>query len=153
MENEKTQYPFQINDQYVKDLSFENPNYLLKYSDEYKKPEVGVSIENNVAKIDDEHYEVTLNISAKSSVEDKTIFIVELAYSALVTVAKNLEADVLEPILLVHCPFLMFPFIREVVAKVTSAGGFPPLLLDPIDFASLYVSKKKELSEQKSKAN
>ena len=150
----KNQYPFRIIDQYAKDISFENPNYLAKYSDEEKKsPEVGVSIENSVAKIDDEHYEVTLKIDAKSNIEDRSVFVVELSYAALVAVAPNMEQDVLEPILLVHCPFLMFPYIREIIAHITSSGGFPPLQLEPIDFASLYMAKKKETEENKSKAN
>ena len=67
-DQEQSQYPFRINDQYVKDLSFENPSYLMKYSEDgEKQPEVGVGLENNVAKIDDEHYEVTLKVSAKST--------------------------------------------------------------------------------------
>ncbi len=153
-DQEQSQYPFRINDQYVKDLSFENPNYLMKYSnDSDKQPEVGVGLENNVAKIDDEHYEVTLKVNAKSTIGDKSLFIVELSYAALITVAPNLEQDILEPILMVHCPFLMFPFIREIVASATSAGGFPPLRLEPIDFASLYMSKKKEMAENKGNAN
>ena len=153
-EKEQKQYPFRIIDQYAKDISFENPNYLTKYSDDEKKlPEVGVGIENSVAKIDDEHFEVTLKINAKSNIDDRSVFVVELSYAALVAVAPNLEQDVLEPILLVHCPFLMFPFIREIVSTITSAGGFPPLRLDPIDFASLYMSKKKEAEENKNKAN
>ena len=152
-EQEQAKYPFKIQDQYIKDLSFENPNYLIKYSDDDRQPEVGVSLENSIAKLDDGHYEVTLSINAKSSIGEKSIFVVELSYAALVSVAKNLEQDVLEPILLVHCPFLMFPFMRSIVSNVTNAGGFPPLLLDPIDFASLYVSKKQEMSENKSRAN
>ena len=153
-EKEQNQYPFRIIDQYAKDISFENPNYLTKYSDdETKRPEVGVGIENSVAKIDDEHYEVTLKVNAKSNIDDRSVFVVELSYAALVAVAPNLEQDVLEPILLVHCPFLMFPFIREIVANITSSGGFPPLRLDPIDFASLYMSKKQEAEGNKNKAN
>ena len=153
-DQKQSQYPFRINDQYVKDLSFENPNYLMKYSDDGdKQPEVGVGLENNVAKIDDEHYEVTLKVSAKSTFGDKPGFLVELSYAALITVAPNIEQDILEPILMVHCPFLMFPFIREIVASATSAGGFPPLQLEPIDFASLYMSKKKEMADSKHNVN
>ena len=148
-EQETNQYPFRINDQYVKDMSFENPNYLMKYAEQEKEPEIGVSLENSVAKIDDEHYEVTLSVNVKSSIGNKSVFIIEIAYGALVTVAKNLEQEVLEPILMVHCPFLMFPSIRQIVENTTVAGGYPPLRLDPIDFASLYMSKKKELAANK----
>ena len=152
-QNQSNQYPFYIHDQYVKDISFENPNYLLKYSNPEKQPEVAVNVETHVAKIDDEHYEVAMNISAKSELDGKSIFVLELTYAGLVSVAKDLKQDVLEPVLLVHCPFLMFPFAREIVASVSRAGGFPPLMLDPIDFASLYLAKKKESEENKSTAN
>lgn len=153
-EQGQNQYPFRIIDQYIKDLSFENPNYLIKYTDEgEKQPEVGVGLENNVAKIDDEHYEVTLKVTVNSNIGEKSVFVVELLYAALVAVAQNLEQDILEPILMVHCPFLMFPFIREIVSNTTSSGGFPPLRLEPIDFASLYMSKKKEMAESKNTAN
>lgn len=148
-----SQYPFYIHDQYVKDISFENPNYLIKYSeaDKEKQPEVSVNVETHVAKLNDDHYEVALNITAKSSLEEKTIFVLELTYAALVAVAKDLKQDILEPVLLVHCPFLMFPFAREIVATLTRAGGYPPLMVDPIDFASLYLAKKKE-NESKDKS-
>lgn len=141
------QYPFYIHDQYVKDLSFENPNYLLKYSDSGEKPEVSINIETHVSKMDEEHFEVELKLEAKSSAKDKVMFVFEMTYASLVSVVKELKQDVLEPILLVHCPFLMFPFVREIVANVTREGGFPPLMLEPVDFASLYLNKKKETGE------
>ena len=147
-----SQYPFYIHDQYVKDISFENPNYLIKYTEKDKQPEVSVNVETHVAKLNDDNYEVAMNITAKSLIEDKTVFVLELTYAALVSVAKDLKQDVLEPVLLVHCPFLMFPFAREIVATVTRTGGYPPLMIDPIDFANLYLEKKKETeSKEKSK--
>lgn len=145
-----SQYPFYIHDQYVKDISFENPNYLIKYTEKDKQPEVSVNVETHVAKLNDDNYEVAMTIAAKSLIEDKTVFVLELTYAALISVAKDLKQDVLEPVLLVHCPFLMFPFAREIVATVTRAGGYPPLMIDPIDFANLYLEKKKE-SESKQK--
>lgn len=146
-----SQYPFYIHDQYVKDISFENPNYLVKYTEKDKQPEVSVNVETHVAKLNDDNYEVAMNITAKSLIEDKTVFVLELTYASLVSVAKDLKQDVLEPVLLVHCPFLMFPFAREIVASVTKAGGYPPLMIDPIDFANLYLEKKKE-TESKEKS-
>ena len=152
-QNQQSQYPFFIHDQYVKDISFENPNYLTKYEAKDKQPEVAVNVETHVAKFDDEHYEVAMNINAKSELDGKSIFVLELTYAGLVSVAKDLKTEVIEPILLVHCPFLMFPFAREIVATVTRAGGYPPLMLDPIDFASLYLAKKKEAEENKASEN
>ncbi len=138
------QAPFFINDQYVKDFSFENPNYLIKYRKSKEQPQVSVNVETNVSKVQDGHYEVSMKIDVKSFIGNKDIFVLELVYGALVTVDQKLANDVLEPILLVHCPFLMFPFVRGIVADTTRNGGYPPLLLEPIDFASLYVEKKKK---------
>lgn len=138
------QAPFFINDQYIKDLSFENPNFLLKYQESKEQPQVSVNVETNVSKVQDAHYEVSMKIEVKSFIGDKDIFVLELVYGALVSVDPKLTNDVLEPVLLVHCPFLMFPFVRGIIADITRNGGYPPLLLEPIDFASLYVEKKKK---------
>ncbi|MDR0942886.1 MAG: protein-export chaperone SecB [Holosporales bacterium] len=144
-----SQYPFYIHDQYIKDLSFENPNFLLKYNepDSNKQPEVAVNVETRVAKLSEENYEVSMTVSAKSTLEKTSIFVLELTYAGLVSVAQDLKPDILETSLLVHCPFLMFPFVREIIANVTRNGGYPPLMIDPIDFASLYLEKKKDNSK------
>ncbi|MDR2075120.1 MAG: protein-export chaperone SecB [Holosporales bacterium] len=138
--------PFFINDQYIKDLSFENPNFLMKYQEDREQPQVSVNVETNVSKIQDTHYEVSMKVDVKSFVGDTNIFVLELVYGALVTVDTQLSNDVLEPILLVHCPFLMFPFVRNVISEISQNGGYPPLLIEPIDFASLYIEKKQKES-------
>ena len=145
-----SQYPFYIHDQYVKDLSFENPNFLIKYSEKSVKPDVSVNVSSNVSKLNDDTYEVVLKVNVKSTLEEKTVFLLDLSYGALVSVDKKQPNEVLEPALLVHAPFLMFPFVREIVANSTKNGGYPPLLLEPIDFASLYVEKKREAIEKSS---
>lgn len=137
-------YPFRVLDQFIKDLSFENPNYLNKFSENAKQPQLAVNMETSVGKIDDSHYEVSVIVGVKSEAKDEQMFILELTFASLVAVAENLPQESLEPVLLVHCPFLMFPFIREIVARITASGGYPPLMLDPVDFASLYIEKKKE---------
>ncbi len=137
------QYPFYVHDQYIKDLSFENPNFLMKYSDSEKQPQVSVNVESNVAKINDSNYEVSMKVQVKSEIDGTSIFVLELDYGSLVSVDPTLNSDILETVLLVHCPFLMFPFVREIVSSVTRSGGYPPLLIEPIDFASLYMEKKK----------
>jgi preprotein translocase subunit SecB len=150
---EKQKLPFFIHDQYIKDLSYENPNFLLKYSDIKQQPEVAVNVETHVGKVNDVTYEVTIKVVAKSNVssdkakEPSTVFIVDLTYGALVAVSDSLKNDILESILLVHVPFLMFPFVRENIATITRNGGYPPLLIEPIDFASLYLQKKNEIKK------
>ncbi|MDR2667361.1 MAG: protein-export chaperone SecB [Holosporales bacterium] len=141
----KTPYPFFIHDQYVKDISFENPNYLVKYSETDKQSQVSVNVETNVIKLNDDNYEVTMSVSAKSTLEETSIFVLELVYACVISIARDIEHDILEQILLVHCPFLMFPFAREAVASITRYGGYPPLVIEPIDFSLLYIEKKKAL--------
>ncbi len=154
--NNKQKYPFYIHDQYIKDLSFENPNVLLKYSDVKKQPEVSVNVETHVANIQENTYETTLKVVVNSKIDDKPMFVVDMTYGALVTVDKQVNGENLETILLVHVPFLMFPFLRYIISDVTRNGGYPPLLIEPIDFASLYMQKKqqqKNNNTQPSKTN
>lgn len=136
------QPPFLISDQYIKALSFDNPNFLIKYQEMKEQAQVSVNVETNFSKIQDAHYEVSLKVGVKSFIGDKDIFVMEMVYAGLVTVDAKLTNDVLEPILLVHCPFLMFPFVRQIIADLTRNGGYAPLMIEPIDFASLYVDKK-----------
>ena len=123
----KQQYPFYIHDQYIKDLSFENPNILLKYSDTKSQPAVSVNVETHVSKVNNDTYEVTLKALVNSNLENNPVFVVDLTYGALVSVDPTLKSDMLESILLVHVPFLMFPFIRQIIADVTRNGSYPPL--------------------------
>jgi preprotein translocase subunit SecB len=145
--NNRVQYPYYIQDQYIKDLTFENPNFLLKYSNAPKEPEVAVNVESMVGKLGEENYEVTLKVSVNAKSGDEILFVVELLYAALVVVGKDLGQEVLEPVLMVHCPFLMFPFVREIVSRLTQSGGYPPLMLEPIDFASIYMEKQRSKTE------
>lgn len=149
----KQQYPFYIHDQYIKDLSFENPNVLLKYSDVKKQPEVSVNVETHVAKVQDNTYETTLKAVINSKIDDKPMFIIDITYGALVTVEKQINGDNLETILLVHVPFLMFPFLRYIISDITKNGGYPPLLIEPIDFANLYLQKKKQQNSNNTQFN
>ena len=98
--------PFQIETQYVKDLSFENPNFLSKSAEDKAQPEMGVNVETQVAKLESGRYEVSMDISVKASLGGDAMFVLELTYAALVTVAEGLDRAALENILLVHCPFL-----------------------------------------------
>ncbi|MBR1944124.1 MAG: protein-export chaperone SecB [Alphaproteobacteria bacterium] len=149
--NQQQQYPFYIHDQYIKDLSFENPNVLLKYTDVKKQPEVSVNVETHVAKVQDDTYETTLKSVINSKIDDKPMFVVDITYGALVSVNNQVQGDNLETILLVHVPFLMFPFLRCIISDVTRNGGYPPLLIEPIDFASLYLQKKQNSGNSSTK--
>lgn len=132
--------------QYVKDLSFENPNApasLQKLTE--AKPSIDVGINVNARQIGEDVYEVDLKITANAKHDQEAAFIVELLYSGLFG-AKNLPAEALQPFLLIECPRLLFPFARRVISDATRDGGFPPLMLEPIDFSNLYVQ---HLEQQK----
>jgi preprotein translocase subunit SecB len=136
--------PFmKVNMQYVKDLSFENPNSpksLLQIKD---NPEINFQVDLNAQKLNEDNYEVSLNLTAKAhSKDDKEfiIFITELVYAGLFTL-KNIPQEKIEEVLLIQCPHILFPFARRIIADTTRDGGFPPLMMEPIDFASLYMNK------------
>jgi preprotein translocase subunit SecB len=116
---------------------------LAKYDNESQQ-EVSVGIEVNVISLGGSHYEVSLDLSVRSDVSKERLFVLEVKYVGLVSVADNLENDVLEAVLFVHCPFLMFPYARAIVSSIISSGGYPPLMIEPIDFASLYLAKREQ---------
>jgi len=126
--------------QYVKDLSFENPNAPAVYQWQ-GAPKIDVEFNIGAQKLGDDLHEVALkiDISAKSG-EDQTAFQVELLYAGLFGL-RNIPEDQLQPFLLAEAPRLLFPFARQIVSQTVQDGGFPPLLLDPIDFASLYMQR------------
>ncbi len=124
--------------QYVKDLSFENPNAPLTLQKVGEgKPQIDVSVNVNAKKLGDEQFEVDLQITAKAAQGGTAAFVVELVYSGIFG-ARNLPQEAVQPFLLIECPRLLFPFARRIIADATRDGGFPPLLLEPIDFAALY---------------
>lgn len=127
--------------QYVKDLSFENPNAprsLQPQGEGGPRIEVGVNV--NARKANDELFEVELKITANANGEIGAIFACELLYGGLFAL-KNVPEEALEPFLVVEAPRLIFPFARRIIADATRDGGFAPLMLDPIDFASMYLAR------------
>ena len=127
-----------IVNQYIKDLSFENPNAY----DVFKvfagtTPKIDVAIDINGIKKADEAYEVDLKFTITTKQDDISAFVIELVYSGLFAV-KNMTDESVQPFLHIQAPFILFPFARRVIADITRDGGYPPLMLDPIDFASLY---------------
>jgi preprotein translocase subunit SecB len=129
---------FQIIAQYTKDLSFENPNAPTTYFEKAEQPKVEVNIDVKARKVNDEgSYEVALVIKATAKDNDKIHFVVELMYGGLFVI-KNIDEPSLKPVLLIECPRHLFPFARAIIADVTRDGGYPPLMLQPVDFMALY---------------
>ena len=130
----------QILTQYTKDLSFENPNAPASLQSD-TQPRIEVNVNVNARKAGDDVYEVELKISAKAVAGETTAFVVELLYAGLFGL-KNVPDEALEPFLIMEAPRLIFPFARRIISDVTRDGGFPPLMLEPIDFASLYMAQQ-----------
>lgn len=129
--------PIQISAQYVKDLSFENPNAPQSLMGGQTSPQVAVNVDVRTNQISDTTYEVVLNIKGDAKAGDRQAFIVELSYGGVVTLA-NVAKEHTAPLLLIEVPRLLFPFARSVIAEATRNGGFPPMLVQPIDFADLF---------------
>ena len=131
--------------QYVKDLSFENPNAPRSFQSS-TQPQIEMNVNVNARKAGDDVFEVELKIEATAKTDDATAFIVELVYAGLFGL-RNVPEEALEPFLLVEAPRLLFPFARRIVSDATRDGGFPPLMLEPIDFAALYMAQRQQGGE------
>ena len=140
--------------QYVKDLSFENPRPLENLQTPKKDSDIEISVNVNAQPLETKnHYEVLLHIRATAQKNDKAAFLVDLVYGGIFET--NVEPKNLQPLLLIECPRLLFPFARNIVSDMTTQGGYPALLLQPIDFHHLYNKKMHELrnkEEQEKKA-
>ncbi|MFN3287526.1 MAG: protein-export chaperone SecB [Sphingomonadaceae bacterium] len=126
--------------QYIKDLSFENPNAPRSLQGGQEQPRIDVGVNVNARKATDELFEVELKINVGAKTSEMGIFALELLYAGLFAL-KNVPDEALEPFLIVEAPRLIFPFARRIIADATRDGGFAPLMLDPIDFASMYLSR------------
>jgi preprotein translocase subunit SecB len=125
--------------QYVKDLSFESPNTpaIFQAPDADQKPRIDVNVSVRVNQVGPEGYEVVMTVNVKATSGEMVAFLVELEYGTLWGI-RGVPEEHMPPVLLVECPRLMFPFARRVLADCIRDGGFPPVLLEPVDFAGLY---------------
>ena len=128
--------------QYIKDLSFEAPNTPGIFTNLKAAPKIDLSLDVQAQKIDDSNYEVILQISTKATNEEEVLFITELKFAGLFSITNCTNEEQKEQILLIYCPSLIFPFARRIIADATRDGGFQPLMINPVDFASLYLQQK-----------
>ncbi len=123
--------------QYVKDLSFENPRAPYGLQANQPRPEIQINVDVQVGQLAQDQYEVVLELNIQARAGEESVFLIELTYGGLFQLA-NIAQEHLQPLLLIECPRLLFPFARRVVADCSRDGGFPPLMIDPIDFVALY---------------
>ncbi|HET9146702.1 MAG TPA: protein-export chaperone SecB [Acetobacteraceae bacterium] len=156
--------PLTLNIQYTKDLSFEVPNAPAIYTVLRQPPTVNINLDVQVRRLqEDQHiYEVTLATRAEATIPQPAgngsgetaaeggatmnVFIAELAYAGIFTL-EGIPDNQVEPVLLVECPRLLFPFARNILADVTRDGGFPPVMLGPVDFVGLWQSRRQQMDD------
>lgn len=134
-----------IQTQYIKDLSFENPKApaSLDQSQPQQRPAIAVRVDVRAQPVQDTRYEVAIQLNIDAKAGDDAVFVLELTYAGVFQLM-NIPKDSLQPLLLVECPRLLFPFARRIVADATRDGGFPPLMIDPIDFVALYRQRQQQ---------
>jgi preprotein translocase subunit SecB len=135
---------FRMQKMYIKDLSFENPNAPEVYITQQKtEPKVELNLNLNHRALENDHYEVTLQIFAKVATkeEEKALFILEIEHAGIFLI-RNVPQEHIEMVLGVDCPTLLFPFTRQIVSQVTVDGGFSPFLMEPVNFMGLYQNAK-----------
>jgi preprotein translocase subunit SecB len=123
--------------QYTKDLSFENPNAPSSLAPQQQQPAINIQINVGANNISENEYEVTLSVEGKAENGGKVMFSFDLAYAGVFRIV-NVPKENLHPLIMIECPRLLFPFAREIIATSVRDGGFPPLMLDPVDFVGLY---------------
>jgi preprotein translocase subunit SecB len=123
--------------QYIKDLSFENPNAPRSLMAASQQPQIAIQINVDGKPLSDTDFEVTLRLEAKAEFNNELMFGLELDFAGLFRFG-NVPPESMNAVVLIECPRLLFPFAREIISTTVRNGGFPPLLLEPVDFAALY---------------
>ena len=149
-ENEQgTQSPsLNILAQYTKDLSFENPGAPRSLQSRDKAPAININVNVNANPLSETDFDVVLSLNVDAKDGDKVVFAAELVYGGVFRVTGFPQEHML-PVLFIECPRLLFPFARQIVADVTRNGGFPPLMIDPIDFAQMFTQR---MAQEKAKS-
>jgi preprotein translocase subunit SecB len=129
--------------QYIKDLSFENPGAPRSLQSRDKAPAININVNVNANPLSETDFDVVLALNAEAKEGDKILFAAELVYGGVFRVTGFPQEHML-PVLFIECPRLLFPFARQIIADATRNGGFPPLLIDPIDFAQMFAQRVAE---------
>jgi preprotein translocase subunit SecB len=123
--------------QYIKDFSFENPNSPRSLQPQQQQPQINIQINVNAQPINGPDVEVVLKLEGKADLNGMVLFAFDLSFGGVFRI-QNVPQESIHPVVMIECPRLLFPFAREIIATAVRNGGFPPLLLDPVDFVGLY---------------
>ncbi len=132
--------------QYIKDFSFENPNAPRSLAPSQTQPAINIQINVNANPLSETDFEVTLTLEGKAENSGTLLFAFDLTFAGVFRI-QNVPKEHVPPLVMIECPRLLFPFAREIVATAVRNGGFPPLLLDPVDFVALYQQKMAQQQE------
>ena len=138
--------------QYIKDFSFENPNAPQSLTPGQQQPSINIQINVNAKPVADSDYEVELKLEGKAETAGSVLFSFDLLYAGIFRL-QNIPQDNIHPVMLIECPRLLFPFAREIIATMVRNGGFPPLLIDPVDFVGLYRQRMAGMQAQPASAS
>lgn len=136
------QPPLTVHSQYVRDLSFENPNAPASLANQKEQPKIEVKLDVGARRLQEQIYELLLKIDLTAKQGEQTAFVLELEYGALCTVDPSLDNDAVQKLLMIEGARTVFPFARRVIADVTRDGGFPPVLINTIDFNRLFEQRR-----------
>lgn len=134
--------------QYVKDLSFESPGAPNSLRGRDQAPGININVNVNANPLSEKEFDVNLSLNARAGFDKDVLFNVELVYGGVFRI-EGFPQEHMLPLLFIECPRLLFPFARQIIADATRNGGFPPLMLDPIDFAQMFQQK---IAEDQAKA-
>jgi preprotein translocase subunit SecB len=136
---------FSIEKLYVKDLSLEIPNAPQSFL-ERETPTVDIQLHHNSSRVEDGLYQTTLTVTVTAKVADKTLFLVEAAQAGIFTL-RNIPQGDMDAVLAIACPNILFPYVREVVSDIVVRAGFPPVVLNPVNFEALYQAQRDQLAQ------
>lgn len=129
--------------QYIKDFSFENPGAPRSLQSRDKAPAININVNVNANPLSDTDFDIVLSLTAEAKDGEKIVFAAELVYGGVFRITGFPQEHML-PLLFIECPRLLFPFARQIIADATRNGGFPPLMIDPIDFAQMFAQRMAE---------
>lgn len=143
---QQPQAQFRVLAQYTKDFSFENPN-APRSMQQQQQPQISIQINVNPKQLSNTDFEVELKLDGKAEANGSTLFAFDLTYAGVFHL-QGIPQESIGPLVMIECPRILFPFAREIIASAIVGGGFPPLLLDPIDFVALYQQKVAAAQQQ-----
>jgi preprotein translocase subunit SecB len=149
-EDNQAEKQFSIQKLYVKDVSFETPNSPMIFTQQWE-PKVEVNLASNAQTLQENLYEISLTVTVTVKVEDKTAYLVEVCQAGIFSIS-GFEENELSPMIGSFCPNILFPYVREAISDIVNKGGFPPMLLAPVNFDALYMQHLQQLQEQQGNA-